>query len=260
LVGGGAAAAGAVAAAAINADLIAEDTRRAVSAACDRPQRSSHQAHQGKGSAMPEQFDEAFWDERYSSQSSLWSGNPNVQLISETSQLSPGAALDVGSGEGADAIWLAQRGWQVTAVDLSTVAIRRATAHAAQAGATTAGRIEWLHADLADWDPGPARYDLVSAQYMHLPAQMREALFRRLAGSVTPGGTLLIVGHHPSDLQTIPRPLPPELFFTGDDIVALLDPGVWDIITNTAPPRSATDPDGHAVTLHDTVLRARRRG
>ncbi len=221
---------------------------------------SGQHAHHGKGPGMPEQFDEAFWDERYSSQSSLWSGKPNGQLISETSQLAPGAALDVGCGEGADAIWLAQRGWQVTAVDLSAVAIGRAVAHAAEAGAATAARIDWVHADVAEWDPGLARYDLVSAQYLHLPAQPREALFRRLAGSVTPGGTLLIVGHHPSDLQTtMPRPPMPELFFTGEDIIALLDPGVWDVVTNTAAARSATDPDGHAVMIHDTVLRAGRR-
>ncbi len=86
-----------------------------------------------KGSAVPDQFDETFWDERYRSHSSLWSGNPNRHLIGEAAELTPGAALDVGSGEGADAIWLAQRGWQVTAVDLSTVAIRRGATHAAEA-------------------------------------------------------------------------------------------------------------------------------
>ncbi|HUY49996.1 MAG TPA: class I SAM-dependent methyltransferase [Streptosporangiaceae bacterium] len=209
----------------------------------------------------PEQFDEAFWNERYLSQSSLWSGNPNGHLVSEASGLSGGRALDVGCGEGADAVWLAQRGWQVTAVDLSSVALGRAAAHAAQAGAQLAERIDWLHADLIVWDPGAARYDLVSAQYMHLPAEPREALHRRLAASVAPGGTLLIVGHHPSDMQTtMPRPPMPELFYTGDDIIALLDPGAWDVVTNAALPRSATDPEGRAVTIHDTVLRARRRG
>jgi 2-polyprenyl-3-methyl-5-hydroxy-6-metoxy-1,4-benzoquinol methylase len=209
---------------------------------------------------VADQFDETFWDERYRSRSSLWSGNPNRHLIDEAVDLTPGAALDVGCGEGADAIWLAQRGWHVTAVDLSTVALGRGATHAAQAGAEIADRINWLHADLTTWDPGLARYDLVSAQYMHLPAQPREALFRRLAASVTPGGTLLIVGHHPSDLQTtMPRPSQLELFFTGDDIAATLDPSAWKIVTNAASPRSATDPDGRTVTIHDTVLRARHR-
>jgi hypothetical protein len=81
-----------------------------------------------------------------------------------------------------------------------------------------------------------------------------------LAAAVTPGGTLLVVGHHPSDMQTtMPRPHLPELYFTGDDIIALLDPGTWDVVTNMAAPRSATDPDGRTVTTHDTVLRARHR-
>jgi len=95
---------------------------------------------------------------------------------------------------------------------------------------------------------------------MHLPAGPRQALFERLAKAVAPGGTLLIVGHHPSDLQTtMPRPPMPELFYTGDDIAAELDPGEWAIITNASPGRAATDPDGNAVTIHDTVLQARRR-
>jgi SAM-dependent methyltransferase len=214
-----------------------------------------------KGSGVSEQFGEAFWDERYRSHGSLWSGKPNGYLVSQASELEPGAALDVGCGEGADAIWLAQRGWQVTAVDVSTVALQRGAAHAAQAGPGVAERIDWRHADLMVWDPGPARYDLISAQYMHFPPPARDALFRRLAAALAPGGTLLVAGHHASDLQTtIPRPAIPELFFTGDDIVAVLDPGQWDIIANAVAPRSATDPDGRTVTIHDTVLRAQRRG
>ena len=210
---------------------------------------------------MTDPFDQAFWDERYRSQSSLWSGKPNVHLVGEAAELSPGTALDVGCGEGADVIWLAGRGWQVTGVDVSTVALQRAAGHAAQAGDGIAGRIDWVHADLLRWDPGTARYDLVSAQYLHLPDPLRADLFRRLAASVTPGGTLLIVGHHPSDLHTtMPRPPLPERFFTGEDIVALLDPHAWEVVTDTAAPRQATDPDGHSVTIHDTVLRARRRG
>jgi hypothetical protein len=94
---------------------------------------------------------------------------------------------------------------------------------------------------------------------MHLPPAARHVLFDALASAVAPGGTLLIVGHHPSGLQTtMPRPQMPELFFTGDDIAAQLGPGQWDIITNTAAGRTATHPDGRRVTIHDTVLRARR--
>ena len=215
-----------------------------------------HDHHDG-----PELFDEAFWNERYRSADALWSGNPNRYLVSEVSELSPGTALDVGCGEGADALWLAGRGWRVTGADLSTVALERAARHAAAAGPQIAARIDWVHADLIGWDPGAARYDLVSSQYMHLPPEPREALFRGLAGAVAPGGTLLIVGHHPSDLQTtMPRPPMPELFFTGEDIAALLAPGDWKVITDDAPQRSAADPDGRPVMIRDTVFRARRGG
>ena len=123
-----------------------------------------------------------------------------------------------------------------------------------------AQRIDWLHADLADWRPGATTYDLVSAQFIHLPKDSREALFPRLAASVSPGGTLLIVGHHPSDLQTtVPRPPLPGLFWTASDIAAMLDPDEWAIIVSEARPRSTLDPDGRTVTIHDAVLRAQRR-
>ena len=141
------------------------------------------------------------------------------------------------------------------------MALERAARHAAAAGPGIAARIDWVHADLIGWDPGAARYDLVSSQYMHLPPGPRAVLLRTLARAVAPGGSLLIVGHHPSDLQTtMPRPQRPELFFTGGDIAALLDPGDWKVITDEAPQRSAPDPDGHPVLIRDTVFRARRGG
>lgn len=132
----------------------------------------------------------------------MWSGRPNPQLVAEAAELAPGRALDVGCGEGADAVWLAQRGWQVTAVDIADTALRRAAGHAAEAGADVADRITWTRADLREQPPAEGRYDLVSAQFMHLPGDTRRPLFARLAAAVTPGGTLLIVGHHPSDLRT----------------------------------------------------------
>jgi len=240
-------------------DYLHRELSRPLLRRCARSSPSRENGCDREESAMPEQFDEVFWDERYRSQSALWSGNPNVHLIAEASDLTPAGALDVGSGEGADAIWLARRGWQVTGLDMSTVALQRGAAHAAQAGTEIAERISWLHADLMTWDPGVARYDLVSAQYMHLPAELRNPLFGRLAAAVTSGGSLLIAGHHPSDLQTtMPRPPRPELYFTGDEIAALLGPNDWDIVTNTAAARSATDPDGNEVTIHDSVLRALR--
>ncbi|MEO6502736.1 MAG: bifunctional NAD(P)/FAD-dependent oxidoreductase/class I SAM-dependent methyltransferase [Jatrophihabitantaceae bacterium] len=243
-----AAAAGLVAAAAINADLIAEQTQQAVL------------AYRRDGDVSPERWDQAFWDDRYRSKASLWSHEPNRHLVGEASELSPGTALDAGCGEGADAIWLAGQGWQVTAVDLSSVALERAVANAAAAGEQVAGRIDWQHVDLAGWDPGHDRFDLVTSQYLHLPPGQREALVQRLAAAVRPGGSLLIAAHHPSDLHTtIRRPKRPELYFTGDEIAAMLDPALWQIVTNAAPERVVTDHEGGSVTIRDTVFRARRR-
>jgi len=216
--------------------------------------------HQGDGpGAGDAAMGEAFWDERYRSTGALWSGNPNPQLVTEASDLAPGTALDAGCGEGVDAIWLAARGWHVTAADFSAVALQRGAIHAAQVGVETVERIIWLHEDLTTWAPAEAAYDLVSAQFMHLPKNPREALFRALAAAVAPGGSLLIVGHHPSDLTTIPRPPLPELFFTASEVAALLDPHEWDIVVSVARERGAPDPDGRTVTIHDAVLRARRR-
>lgn len=208
--------------------------------------------------AGPVRFDRAFWDERYSSASSLWSGNPNPHLVAEADGLAAGAALDVGAGEGADAIWLARRGWRVTAVDISSVALDRAAGHAAAAGAEIADRIRWLREDILRWRPPERTWDLVSAQYMHLPAEDRRPVYASLAAAVADRGTLLIVGHHPSDMHTtMPRPQQPDLFFTGEDLAAGLGDG-WVIVTNRAAPREVTDPEGRPVTIRDTVFRARR--
>jgi SAM-dependent methyltransferase len=203
-------------------------------------------------------FDGAFWDERYRSRTAVWSGDPNAQLVDEVSGLSPGSALDVGCGEGADAIWLAQRGWRVTAADISSVALERA--RAAEVSDEVARRIDWLHTDLLAWALPAKSYDLVSAHFMQLPPEPRDVMFRKLAASVKPWGTLLIVGHHPSDLQTTaPRPRLPELFYTAADVAALLEPKEWDIIVAATRERNITDPAGQTIAIHDTVLRARRR-
>ncbi|MHB8465399.1 MAG: SAM-dependent methyltransferase [Acidimicrobiales bacterium] len=203
---------------------------------------------------------EDFWDERYRSASRLWSGDPNPQLVTEAADLTPGRALDVGCGEGADAIWLAERGWLVTAVDISTVALARGAAHSAEVGVLVAQRITWLHADLTTWTPEVGDYDLVSMQFMHLPPERRDSLLRRLAASVAPAGSLLIVGHHPSDLQTTARrPRTPELLFTAADAAAPLDSDQWRIAVSAARARTITDPEGQSIGVHDTVLRAERR-
>ena len=207
---------------------------------------------------VTEQFDEAFWNDRYRSAHALWSGKPNRHLVAEAGALPPGTALDAGAGEGADAIWLARRGWRVTAVDISGVALERAAGHGAKEDEAVAERIEWRREDLREWVPPERAYDLVTAQYLHVPGATRRVLVARLAAAVADGGTLLFVGHHPLDLETtMPRPRQPELFFTGDDLAADLSGG-WKIVTNVAAPHETTDPEGRPVVVHDTVFRARR--
>jgi SAM-dependent methyltransferase len=204
-------------------------------------------------------FDKDFWEERYRSAHRLWSGRPNANLVAEAADLPPGAALDAGCGEGADALWLAARGWRVTAVDIAATALERAAAHAAGTDPDAAARVEWRAADLTTWMPPAAAFDLVSSQYVHLPAAERDGLVGRLAAAVAPGGTLLVVAHHPSDLHTtVGRPALPEVFYTAEELAAGLDPGRWEVLTADARPRSEHDPDGRPVTIHDTVLRARR--
>lgn len=216
-------------------------------------------AHPDTESVDPmERWTPGFWDERYRSKPALWSGNANAVVISETGDLASGRALDVGCGEGGDALWLAGRGWQVDGIDISQVALDRAAVHAAAAGADVAGRITWERRDLLTWTPPAASYDLVSVPYFHLPPAVRVPVYAGLAAAVAPGGTFLVVAHHPSDIGVVPRPPEPDLFFTPEDLADELDEG-WEVVTAEARARPGRHPDGYDVTLHDTVLRARQR-
>jgi cyclopropane fatty-acyl-phospholipid synthase-like methyltransferase len=203
-------------------------------------------------------FDEAYWEERYRTATAVWSGEPNRQLVAETAELPPGKALDAGSGEGGDAVWLAGRGWRVTAVDFARTALDRGARAAAAAG--LADRIDWMHADLRTWTP-PEQYDLVSAQFFHLSPPERGDVFANLAAAVAPGGRLLLVGHDVSDLASgAHRPHAPERFFTAAEVAASLDPAAWEVVTAATRRRPALDHEAeqHGVTVADTVLVARR--
>jgi SAM-dependent methyltransferase len=133
--------------------------------------------------------DREFYDELYRSTPAVWSARPNRQLVVEASDLSPGAALDAGCGEGADALWLAERGWRVTAVDFSAVGLARG---AAQPGAE---RVSWVTADVTTWTAPPASQDLVVVAYLHLSQDDTVAVLTRAVGWLRPGGRLLVLGH-----------------------------------------------------------------
>jgi SAM-dependent methyltransferase len=196
--------------------------------------------------------DAAFWDQKYHGHLPS-NGEPNPVLAQEIEGLQPGTALDLGCGEGADALWLAQRGWQVTAVDVSHVALDRGRA------ADTAQHVTWVQADMLVWQLPADAYDLVSLHYVHVPPAERAGLFDRVARSVRPTGTLLVVAHHPSDRETtIGRPPMPSLYFTADEVAEWLAPGRWEILLKGKRPRKVTDRHGNPLTIQDTVLKARR--
>jgi SAM-dependent methyltransferase len=197
------------------------------------------------------------WDDRYRSRPKIWSGRPNPQLVAEASGLKPGAALDMGCGEGADALWLASRGWTVTALDVSAVALERAAAHAAEAG--QGANIEWVQQDLAAWVPD-RQYELVSAQFLHTTLLPWQQALQLAAAAVRTGGTLLVVGHHPDGLPTWGNHHSREQYFTAEEVAHELriEAPEWRLDVLDSRFRSATGPDGEAAELMDAVLRATR--
>jgi len=210
------------------------------------------------------------WDERYRTRPRLWSGKPNPQLVREAGGLRPGKALDLGCGEGADAIWLAQQGWSVTAVDVSAVALERAHSHELAelaresvnaSNGDIGSRITWQLADLTRWQPDNS-YDLVTSQFLHSQELDWRIPLKAAAAAVKPGGTLLVVGHHPDRL-------PPwgadhhhhrDMFYSADDLVRELglSGSGWQLEVTTTRERPVTGPDGQEAVIADVVLRATR--
>jgi thioredoxin reductase/SAM-dependent methyltransferase len=202
---------------------------------------------------------EADWDHRYSGDR-LWSGNPNGSLVAEVGDLTPGRALDVGAGEGGDAVWLAEHGWNVTANDVTLRALDRIAAEAERRGLD----IALLHADANARDPFPARsFDLVSAQYASIPRTPDNRAIHNLLNAVAPGGLLVVISHDlepmsaPVDTTVQSRPFDPDAYVRVDDVVAVLTATPdWNIELHETRPR----PPGAASTHHvdDVILRARR--
>ena len=213
-----------------------------------------HHEHHASG---PTPRPSEFWDGFYREREQVWSGKPNAALVREISMLAPGTAIDLGCGEGADAIWLASRGWRVTGVDLSAVALGRAAGHAARAG--VADRVTWLHRDLAAWEPD-GQYGLVAAMFLHSPVELpREHILLAATRAVAPGGMLFVVGHgafppwsrHPSPEGGLP---------SAQELAATLGlrPSEWAVEAGSSEGRTATGPEGQTAVMTDTVLKARR--
>lgn len=201
--------------------------------------------------------DAAEWDERYGATERVWSGEPNGTLVAEVDGLSPGRALDVGCGEGADAVWLASRGWRVTALDVSRVALDRAERHARKAGV----EVTWRHTGLVEAGLPRGVFDLVSAQYPVLRKTTDASAEHLLLDLVAPGGTLLVVHH---DVEREPdhaheggfEPFDPALYVLPADVAAVLGPQ-WRIDVDERRPRVVHGGGGAHHQL-DLVLRAER--
>jgi len=211
-----------------------------------------HDADEPDDTAM---FTREFWDERYAGSDRVWSGRPNPRLVEHASVLTPGTAIDVGCGEGADVVWLAEHGWQATGVDVSGVALDRARQHAMEAGVDE--RTTWQQADLVAGDPLPGTADLVSVQYLHLPSSVFADAYAEILAAARPGGTLIVVGHHPDDARTgLRNERLTHLLFPPEAVTALLD-DAWDISVAASPTREV-EADGRRVTVTDTVIVANR--
>jgi SAM-dependent methyltransferase len=208
------------------------------------------------------------WDRRYAEQEQMWSGRPNGALVAEVAGLAPGRALDVGCGEGADAIWLAGNGWEVTALDVSGVALGRAAGHAADADVS----VRWVHAGLVEADLPSASFDLVSAQYPVLLRTPDATAERVLLDLVAPGGVLLFVHHagmadrHDHDHDhggteqhdhDAANDVDPADYVWPAEVAAVLRDG-WHIEVDELRPRDAPESGAGAHHSDDLVLRARR--
>ena len=216
---------------------------------------TEHQHDSSHDHDAPDYFEQPGWDARYSGSDTIWSGNPNPQLVAEVTGLERGTALDLGCGEGGDVIWLAQQGWTVTGADFSNEGLARAAEHAAAAG--VADRADWWQVDARAFEAGGRQFDLVTTHFLH-PGGAMVDVTRRLAGAVAPGGHLLVVGHAPSEVFAKLSAHQHEAMWRAEDLLPAL-PDDFEVLVAEQRPRLAVR-DGETMEIEDATLLARRAG
>jgi 2-polyprenyl-3-methyl-5-hydroxy-6-metoxy-1,4-benzoquinol methylase len=200
-------------------------------------------------------MDQSEWDARYGRADHVWSGNPNGALVAEVSNLEPGSALDVGAGEGADAIWLSGRGWRVTALDISPVALAKGREEAEAAGL----EIEWLASPLTADALGDRTFDLVTTLYPALPRTPDDDVLHALIDAVGPAGSLLVVHHAHMNLEHAhAHGFDPGDYIQHEDVAAALGDG-WEVDVRERRARVVPTGGQGAGHVDDLILRARRR-
>jgi len=192
------------------------------------------------------------WNSRYAGAELVWTAQPNRFLVAEATGLSPGRALDLGAGEGRNAVWLAEQGWDVTAVDFSDAALAKAH-HLADARAVSLTLVE---ADVTEYTPAPGAYDLVLVAYLHLPEPKRSEVIGRASAAVAPNGTLLVIGHDASNLtEGYGGPQDPLVLATPEAVAAAIV-GLEIEHAHTVERAVATE-HGERIAI-DQVIRAHR--
>jgi SAM-dependent methyltransferase len=196
------------------------------------------------------------WDRRYEGSELLWTAEANRFLVSEASDLAPGRALDLACGEGRNAVWLAEQGWTVRGVDFSGVALAKAAKLAEARGVGA----DWVRADLLEYQPEPAAYDLVVVLYLQIPTDERRVVLRRAAAALAPGGVLLVVAHDSSNLEHgWGGPQDPSVLYSGADVSDDLAYAGVEIERADVVERPVDAPDGEKIAL-DLLVRARAAG
>jgi SAM-dependent methyltransferase len=199
-------------------------------------------------------MDKSTWDRRYAERDFVWTVQPNRFLVQEAEGLRPGHALDLACGEGRNAVWLAEHGWQVTGVDFAAVGLEKARRLANARGVQG----EWIAADLLEYRPEHQAFDLVLVLYLQLPASGRAPVLRAAANAVADGGTLLVVGHDSSNLRDgYGGPQHADVLYTAEEVVGDLDRSGLVIERAERVERTVETPDGVEIAL-DALVRASR--